>query len=79
MKAHLTERFAKTILPDSSRDLLVYDDEVVGLGLCTYRSGKHAFVLSYRIAGRKRRYTIGYWPDWSVTAAREEARRLIAR
>lgn len=76
MKAHLTERFAKNIVADSRRDLLVYDDEVVGLGLCTYRSGKRAFVLSYRIAGRKRRYTIGYWPDWSVTAAREEARRL---
>lgn len=32
--------------------------------------------LSYRVAGRDRRLTIGSWPDWSVTAAREEAKRL---
>jgi hypothetical protein len=76
MKAHLTERLVKAIEPDGTRDLLVFDDEVTGFGLCVYRSGKRAFVLTYRIAGRKRRLTIGSWPDWSVTAAREEAKRL---
>jgi integrase len=39
--------------------------------------GHRAFILDYRNrAGRKRRYTIGAFPDWSVTGAREEARRL---
>src|SRR5262249_60134225 len=27
-------------------------------------------------AGRQRRFTIGRFPDWSVTAGREEARKL---
>src|SRR5581483_4274655 len=76
MKQHLTERFVKAMLPEAARDLLVFDDEVAGFGLCVYRSGKRAFILRYRISGRERRLTIGSWPDWSVTAAREEAKRL---
>jgi integrase len=76
MKQHLTERFVKAMLPGAARDLLVFDDEVAGFGLCVYRSGKRAFILRYRIVGRERRLTIGSWPDWSVTAAREEAKRL---
>jgi len=76
MKTHLTERFAKSVQPQGPRDLLFFDDEVAGFGLCVDASGARAFVLSYRVAGRKRRLTIGSSPDWSVTAAREEAKRL---
>jgi len=75
MKQHLTERFVKAMVPDAGRDLLVYD-EVTGFGLYILRSGKRGFFLRYRIAGRDRRFTIGSWPTWSVTAAREEAKRL---
>jgi integrase len=76
MKQHLTERSIKAMVPEIDRDVLVYDDEVTGFAICIYRSGKRAFVLRYRIAGRARHFTIGSWPDWSVSAAREEAKRL---
>jgi hypothetical protein len=76
MKEHLTERSIKAMVPDIDRDVLVYDDEVTGFAICVYRSGKRAFVLRYRVAGRSRHFTIGSWPDWSVTAAREDAKRL---
>jgi hypothetical protein len=33
MKQHLTERTVKAMVPDADRDLLVYDDEVIGFGL----------------------------------------------
>jgi hypothetical protein len=72
MKQHLTERAIKAMVPDIDRDVFVYDDEAIGFAICVYRSGKRAFVLRYRIAGRARHFTIGSWPDWSVTAAREE-------
>jgi integrase len=41
-------------------------------------AGGRAFVLNYRrkLDGRERRITIGSFPDWSTTAAREEAKRL---
>lgn len=76
MKQHLTERAIKAMVPQADRDVLVYDDEVAGFAISVYRSGKRAFVLRYRIAGRSRHFTIGSWPDWSVTAARDEAKRL---
>jgi hypothetical protein len=77
MKTHLTERVVKTAAPDQSgRNIITRDDEVVGFGLRITPAGARAFVLSYRIAGRQRCITIGSWPDWSVAAAREEAKRL---
>lgn len=76
MKTHLTERIVKTAQPVAGPDLLIRDDEVIGFGLCVYASGAKAFFLDFRVAGRKRYITIGSWPDWSVVAAREEAKAL---
>ncbi|HZT24133.1 MAG TPA: site-specific integrase [Pseudolabrys sp.] len=77
MKAHLTERLAKMApSPQGERDLHIRDDDVAGFGLCVKPSGSKAFFLDYRIAGRRRYLTIGSWPDWSVTAARERAKEL---
>lgn len=76
MKRHLNERAVKAMVPHADRDLLVYDDEVTGFDVYALGSGKRGFFLRYRVAGRDRRLTIGSWPDWSVTAGREEAKRL---
>jgi hypothetical protein len=75
MKAHLTERYVKGLQP-KAKNIIVYDEEVVGFGVRITSSGTRAFILTYRIEARERRLTIGAWPDWSVTAAREEAKRL---
>lgn len=78
-KTHLTERMVKAAEGRPGKDALIFDDEIGGFALCIYASGNRAFVLVYRIAGRQRRYTIGSWPDWSVTSAREEAKALKRR
>jgi hypothetical protein len=39
-------------------------------------AGTKAFVVNYCIDGRERRITIGAYPDWSVAAAREQAKAL---
>jgi integrase len=55
---------------------LTFDSEVRGLAVRCTISAK-AFVLVYRTAeGKQRQLTIGSFPDWSVSAAREEAARL---
>lgn len=76
MTQHLTERSVNALVPAIDRDVLVYDDAVTGFGVFILRSGKRGVFLRYRIAGRERRFTIDAWPTWSVTAAREEAKRL---
>lgn len=76
MKAHLTERYVKNAEGSKSCDTLIHDDTITGFGLCIYRSGRKAFVMQYRLHRRLRRMTIGRWPEWSVAAAREEARRI---
>lgn len=75
MKAHLTERYAKNA-QGNGRKTFIFDEEVSGFGLCIYTSGRKAFLLIYRVAGRQRWLTIGNFPDWTVTAARAEAKRL---
>ena len=50
---------------------------VAGFGLRITKGNARAFVLTYRAKdGTSRRYTIGKLGMWSLTAAREEARRL---
>ena len=59
-----------------SRDIR-WDDETSGLGVRIYPSGKKHFVLSYRIKGRKRLYTIGKYGDpFTLEMARKKAGKL---
>ena len=71
----LTDRFVKlAAAPDESRPYRIYyDHEVKGFGLRVTKAGFRAFILNYRARGVERRYTIGSFPDWKVSAAREEA------
>ena len=68
----------KTVKAAETRgvDYKVYDEEVRGFALTVYASGNRAFCLVYWIKGRQRRCTIGSWPEWSVTAARDRAKAL---
>jgi integrase len=52
------------------------DPKVSGFGVRIYAGGGRSFFLNYRHEGRERRYTIGAFPRWSVTAARERAKEL---
>ncbi len=59
---------------------IYYDADVKGFGCRVTANGARAFVLNYRTrAGRERRYTIGSYPEWSVSAARTEAGELKKR
>ncbi len=67
------ERLAYTA-KNGQRQVL-WDDELPGFGIRVYPNGKKAFVLSYRVAGRKRLMTIGPFGQYTV----DEARRLAKR
>jgi integrase len=52
------------------------DRKATGFGVRAYPGGSKSFFIDYRLDGRQRRFTIGPFPRWSVTAAREEAKEL---
>jgi integrase len=53
------------------------DEEQRGLVLRVETSGRRAWVARYTLNGRRRRYTIGAFPEVSLKAARAAARRVI--
>jgi integrase len=81
----LTKEIVESSPPPDKGTTLVYDDQVKGFGARIFAAtdrhprGARAFFLNYILNGIERRYTIGRYPDWSVVAAREEARELRKR
>ncbi len=75
-RVRLTEKVVRDLVPAAGRDYRIFDSEVRGFAVCIYGSGSRAFTLDYRHGGRQRRMTLGRWPDWSATAARERAKEL---
>jgi integrase len=78
--AGLTKRridAAKYSGADNSRDVH-WDDNPRGLGLRVFPSGRKAFVLSYRLAGRKHLMTLGHYGVLTLDAARKRARTELA-
>lgn len=53
------------------------DDEQRGLVLRVEASGRRTWVARYTLNGRRRRFTIGAFPEVSLKAARASARRVI--
>jgi integrase len=77
MKKHrLTEDFVAS-LEVNGKDRIVFDAHP-GFGIRITPSGTKIFIAQGRARGRKRRVTVGFYPDMSVTEAREEALHVLA-
>jgi integrase len=85
MAEKLTEGLIKALKPPKRGSLLVWDTEVTGFALRVFAltkmhpKGARTFLLSYWLNGTERRYRIGSWPDWSIIAARAEAKAVRQR
>jgi integrase len=78
-KERLTDALIKKLPAPAKGNVITWDDTVPGFGARVTAAGHRAFVLNYTLpSGRERRYTIGAFPDWRTTTAREEAQRLKA-
>ena len=64
---------------ESNARHVLWDDEVPGFGLRIFPSGRKAFVLSYRTAGRKRMMTLGTYGVLTLDQARTHARAELAK
>ena len=76
MRYKLTDRSLRELPAPKSGNKLYYDQAEPGFALRVTSADVRSFVLNYRHLGRERRITIGAYPTWSVTAAREQARKL---
>jgi integrase len=85
MAERLTETMIKGLTPPKRGERFVYDSELTGFAIKLFAptkanpKGARTFVLAYRHGGAERRYRIGSWPEWSVTAARDEAKAVRQR
>jgi integrase len=75
---HLNDRMIKALAPPAGGHRITYDDIVAGFGIRITKADARAFVLRYRrkADGVERTLTIGSYPAWTTTAAREEAKKL---
>jgi integrase len=83
MSQRLTDRLVRELEPPPptggrGNNRITYDAVVPGFGARITSAGAVSFVFNYRRRsdGIERRWTIGTFPAWSVTAARDEAKRL---
>ncbi|WP_338690436.1 tyrosine-type recombinase/integrase [Bradyrhizobium sp. 26S5] len=78
MPDKITDRDVRNLPAPASGNRITYDGDVKGFGVRVTKAGAKAFILNYRrkADGLERRWTIGSFPDWTIGAAREEAKRL---
>lgn len=80
MSQKLTDTIVKALPTPATGNKITYDGDVKGFGVRVTAAGARAFILNYRTrTGRERRYTIGSWPDWKTSVARDEASNLKKR
>ena len=76
MAQRLTHALVRKALPPDRGQRFLWDSDIGGFALRITSSGAKAFVIDYRTKRRQRRLTIGSYPDWTVAAARDEARKI---
>ena len=72
----LNDRYIRSLTDPAKSALVVYDCDLPGFGIRLTAGGVRSFVLNYLVNRRERRMTIGRFPAWSTSAAREDARAL---
>jgi integrase len=74
----LTDNLLRQLPVPRHNKRIYYDDAVKGFGCRVSSTGTRTFVLTYRRKsdGQQRRLTIGSFSDWSVVAARAQAKQI---
>ena len=74
----LTQRRIEALeCPGDKKDILVFDDEQVGLGCRVTTGGGKSYIAQYRFAGEKRRIPLGSASAVSLATAREAVRTIM--
>jgi len=80
MQLKITEKAVAAIAPPTDAVQAYYwDTEDTGFGLVVGKTGSKTFVVRARVAGSKKKVTIGAWAPgpWNVARARRRAKELL--
>ncbi|MHB8421519.1 MAG: tyrosine-type recombinase/integrase [Leptospirales bacterium] len=72
---HFTQKELETLLP-KEKPYLVRDNEVPGLVVKVYSTGRKTFFLDVLTDGKHDMFKIGVWPDLNVAMVREKAKKM---
>ncbi len=76
MRIQITDQFVKRAVHWRRGSPIHMDVDVMGFGIQLRASSRKTFTLDYSFEALRRRLLIGDYPEWSVVAAREEAKRF---
>lgn len=77
MKVRLSNQFAKQVSVPGEKLMLYMDSDLRRFGLYVTPAGIASYFVAYRLNGKRRQMTIGKAADFSASAARKEADRLL--
>lgn len=77
-RIRLSKKVVEDLLPFADARRHVYDDAVPGLAVCVTPRGSKSFYWIGRVGKSVSRLQLGKWPQMSIDAAREEAKRVSA-
>jgi hypothetical protein len=76
-RANITDRMLTSLKP--ARELVEWwDKSTPGFGIRVTPKGKKTWFVMYRIAGIRRRYKFGRYPETTLEAARKKARKALS-
>ena len=70
---------ARIKVPDSHRDVLVFDSELPGFGIRKFASGRASYFVKYSVGVQQRRHTLGTVVSGNLKAMRLEASAILAK
>ncbi|MFT7099267.1 MAG: integrase [Rickettsiales bacterium] len=73
---NLNDKFIRSLPTPQTKHKIYWDDRLTGFGLRITNNNAKSFILRYVINGRERKYTIGSYPDFSYTSAKEQATQI---
>jgi integrase len=66
-------------VPDGTRDVQVFDDELSGFGIRKFESGKASYFVKFNVGAQQRRKTLGKVVRGNLKAMRLEASAILAK
>ena len=79
MRAKLSKRTIDAATYQGTGACYLWDTDTAGFGLRIYPSGRKGFVVTYRVRGKQRFFTIGRYGQMTLSEARTEALETLAR